>query len=278
MFCKLQFPPSDKVRNDGWQPSLWKSSWNATVWDIFSDATSFLELESVCLYPCFNTSQTLRQATSLEAHVVKGDLSELSQKGIWAKVTYSKGYIYSLIAISIALNMLHLAFQFYNYTSRFPSRYVVVAWRNRRSIYRGLKEDFQNSGNKIRESICPDPSKLRMVQLLHIWKIFHPRVIATWIYPTVDVVFLLILFLGVVVSPFTVVAFVAWIEWYIHNDGPPQEYMEQVGQWSPLIALGLVILSAGILRLKYYIASNDELDHEIRKGEARLQELRSMKN
>ena len=278
MFCKPQFPPSDKVGNDGWQPSLWKSSWNATVWDIFSDATSFLELESVCFYPCFNTSQTLRQATSLEAHVVKGDLSELSQKGIWAKVTYSKGYIYNLIAISIALNMLHLAFQFYNYTSRFPSRYVVVAWRNRRSIYRGLKEDFQNSGNKIRESICPDPSKLRMVQLLHVWKIFHPRVIATWIYPTVDVVFLLILFLGVVVSPFTVVAFVAWIEWYIHNDGPPQEYMEQVGQWSPLIALGLVILSAGILRLKYYIASNDELDHEIRKGEARLQELRSMKN
>lgn len=31
-------------------------------------------------------------------------------------------------------------------------------------------------------------------------------------------------------------------------------------------------------RLNYYIASNDELDHEIRKGEARLQELRSMRN
>lgn len=63
--------PSEKVRNDGWQPNLWKSSWNATVWGIFNDSSSFLELESMCFYPCFNTSQTLWQATSLEAHVVK---------------------------------------------------------------------------------------------------------------------------------------------------------------------------------------------------------------
>ncbi|RJE26977.1 hypothetical protein PHISCL_00678 [Aspergillus sclerotialis] len=278
MFCNPQYPPFDEISNDGWQSNLWKSSWNSTIWGIFSNTSSLIELESICFYPCFNTTQTLRQQSALEAHVVKGDLSHSSRKGLLAKVTYSQGYIYGLIALSVALNMLHLAFQIFHYPSRIPLRYVSAVWRDRGSIYRGLKEDFQNSRNKIRESICTDPLRLRTIRPLGIWKIFHARIIETWIYPVFDVVFLIILFFSVVVSPFTVIAFVTWIEWYIHNDGPPQEHIEQVGQWSPLVALGLVILSGGILRLKYYIASLEELDHEISKGEARLQELRSLRN
>lgn len=278
MFCNPQFPPFDKVSSDGWQQNLWNSSWNSTVIAIFNNASSMLELESVCFYPCFNTTQTLRQQTALEANVAKGDQYQTSKKGLLAKVTYSKGYIYGLVAMSVALNMLHLAFQLFRYPSRIPSRYVSTVWNDRKSIYRGIKEDFRDSSTEIREATCTDPSRLSTMNPLRTWKIFRPRTVEVWVYPTFDVIFLIVLFLSLVVSPLTVIAFISWIEWYIHHDGPPQEHIEQVGQWSPIVALGLVIISAGILRMKYHIASVEELDHDVRRGEEHLEKLRSLRN
>ncbi|KAJ5594708.1 uncharacterized protein N7459_000916 [Penicillium hispanicum] len=78
-----------------------------------------------------------------------------------------------------------------------------------------------------------------------------------------DVAILVGLLFSMIVSPLTIVAFVAWIEWSIYNDGPQQENPQQVGQWSYLVSIGLLLISAAILMLKYRLASASELDTEI---------------
>ncbi|PLB47363.1 hypothetical protein P170DRAFT_448990 [Aspergillus steynii IBT 23096] len=277
MFCNPLFPPADKISSDGWQPKLWTSTWNDTVWGLFGNDSRLQELESVCFYPCFNTSQILRQATSLEASVAVDGLSDTSQRGLWSKVIYSKSYIYALIAISVGLNFALMTFQVLAYPSRIPSLHASVIWTERKSIYSGIKEDLRQSLIEVRRVLSRSGTRSRLAKIRHVWRLFSPQFLRHWIFPVIDVVYLIAFGLSVVASPFTAIAFVVWIEWYIRNDGPPQENVQQVGQWSPLVALGLVLISAGILRLRYQLASMDELDHEIIKTRSKLDKLEGLK-
>jgi uncharacterized membrane protein len=82
---------------------------------------------------------------------------------------------------------------------------------------------------------------------------------------------------SMIVSPFTIIAFVAWAEWTIYNDGPAQESPRQVGQWSYLVSIGLLLVSAAILTLKYRLATISELDEEIGKLKDDLEKLEQRK-
>lgn len=273
MFCDPLFPPAEKISNDGWQPKLWTSTWNDTVWSLAGNDSRMLELESVCFYPCFNTSQVLRQPTALQASVAVDG----SQRGLWSKVTCSKSYIYALIAVSLGLNFVLMTFQFISYPSRIPSLHASVIWAKRKSVCSGIKEDLRQSLTKAERLLSPPQSSCRFVKLLRAWRLFRLQSLREWIFPIIDIVYLIGFGLSVIASPFTTIAFVVWIEWYIRNDGPPQEIIQQVGQWSPLVALGLVLRSAGILRLRYRLASTDELEHEIIKTRSKLDELEGLK-
>ncbi|KAA8643921.1 uncharacterized protein ATNIH1004_008117 [Aspergillus tanneri] len=276
MFCNPSFPPFNKTTSDGWQSNFWVSSWNDTVWSIFSNATRFQELESLCFYPCFNTSQVLRQTTSLQGSVAVDELSEASQRGLWNKVSISRGYIYALLSVSVGLNFLLMSFQFIAYPSHIPSLHASVIWTNRKSIYSGLKSDLRQSVAESKEFLHSWSGPF-LNRVRHMRKLFSAEHNRLWICPFIDIIYLAAFMLSVVVSPFTIIAFVVWIEWYIHNDGPPQENIQQVGQWSPLVALALVMISGGILRLRYRLASADELDHEIEKTRSQLEKLEQLK-
>jgi hypothetical protein len=80
-----------------------------------------------------------------------------------------------------------------------------------------------------------------------------------------------------IVSPFTIVAFVVWIEIQISNDGPSEETPSQVGQWAYPTSLALLVISAAILKLKYRLASSVELEREISALKQHLGDLEKMK-
>ncbi|KAJ5118300.1 hypothetical protein N7526_009937 [Penicillium atrosanguineum] len=81
-----------------------------------------------------------------------------------------------------------------------------------------------------------------------------------------------------IISPLTIIAFVAWIEWWIYNDGPSQEHPQQVGQWSYLVSIALLLVSAVILSLKYKLATKSELDTEIEKTKTHLEKLQQRRD
>jgi Tfp pilus assembly protein PilO len=81
-----------------------------------------------------------------------------------------------------------------------------------------------------------------------------------------------------IISPLTIIAFVVWIEWWINNDGPSQENPQQVGQWSSLVSIALLLVSAAILSLKYRLATTSELDTEIEKTKTHLENLQQRRD
>jgi hypothetical protein len=107
--------------------------------------------------------------------------------------------------------------------------------------------------------------------------IFTLRFLKSFSHILVDAAILFGLIFSMIVSPFTIVAFVAWIEFQIYNDGPSQESPRQVGQWAYLVSIALLVISAGILTLKYRIASSTELENEITEVKKHLGNLERMK-
>lgn len=89
----------------------------------------------------------------------------------------------------------------------------------------------------------------------------------------IDTLALITLVAGCTLFPVIVVAFICWIEWYIRNDGSTNETISQVGQWSPLVSVGVVLASSIIYQLKGHLASKDELRMEIQDTRLRLREL-----
>jgi hypothetical protein len=90
----------------------------------------------------------------------------------------------------------------------------------------------------------------------------------------IDIFALLTLLAGIIISPPLVVAFICWIEWYIRNDGSTNETINQVGQWSPLVSVAVVLFAALVYQLKGKLASADEIRDEIWRTEMHLRKLK----
>ncbi|KAJ5691845.1 hypothetical protein N7462_001268 [Penicillium macrosclerotiorum] len=281
-----QHPPFEKTTSDGWQSSWRTSSWNNSVWETFTNVSKWGQLGDICYNPCFNSSQILRQPSSLQSWVASKE-SELSHPNrLWNKVVYSNRYIYSLIILCVILNFVLLTYKFLPYRSRIPSAQIVVIWQARKTIWHDFKDELVGSftaaaseQNSHKSGGAPAGSKSSNWD--HIQPLFKIRFLKAFLRALVDFVILFGLLFSMIVSPFTIIAFVAWIEWTIYNDGPSQENPQQVGQWSYFVSIGLLVLSAGILMLKYRIASKAELDSEIegmRKALAKLEQQREARS
>ncbi|KAE8332526.1 hypothetical protein BDV39DRAFT_107820 [Aspergillus sergii] len=282
-FCLPQLPPISPVSSDGWESWQLTSTWNNSVWDIFSNDTLLLQLNDVCFYPCFNTTQVLRQQTSLQASVAAGDNRFTRRHKFWGRVIYSQRYIYSLVALSMVLNVLLMLVRVLPYHSRIPSSRVWEIWKERKNIIRGLKDDFYAAiitSKDSRESMV-EKTRTKFPFWKRVSRFFTLRVIGLWAKVTFDVIIICAVVFSIVISPLTVIAFVAWIEYYIHHDGPSQETPQQVGQWSPLVSIALLSISAGIYKLKYWVAPRHEIEHdiaELKKEIERLETLRDEKS
>ncbi|KAJ5550252.1 hypothetical protein N7461_004950 [Penicillium sp. DV-2018c] len=266
MFCFPDLPPFPDTTNDDWQASWRTSSWNESVWGIFSNITRWNQLGDICFNPCFNSSQILRQPTSLHSVSEAGDFDVASVHGFFQKVLYSKRYIYSLIILSLILNVLLLTYRFLPYRSRIPSAQIVVLWRERKNVWKDFKEGFStavsplhmlNTDEEASQS-SRKPSTWRRVRFM-----FCRQSLVAFFRLFVDAAILFGILFSLIISPFTIIAFVVWIEIQIWNDGPEQESPRQIGQWAYPVSLGLLVISSAILKLKYRIASTAELEKEI---------------
>ncbi|CAG7964930.1 unnamed protein product [Penicillium olsonii] len=282
MFCYPDYPPVGDSSNDGWQASWRTSTWNTSVWNTFSNVSQWNQLGDICFNPCFNTSQILRQATSLHAVTATDDTDLPASRGFWRNVLYSKRYIYSLIILCLILNCLLLTYRFLPYRSRIPSAQIVVLWKDRRNIWKGFKEEIQMAmsspspgQDSLEEGRTANTEKRSCLTFLR--PIFTRRFLKAFLHISVDAVILFGIVFSMIVSPFTIVAFVAWIEFQIYNDGPSQESPRQVGQWAYLVSIALLVISAGILTLKYKIASSTELQNEIEQTKKHLEYLEERK-
>ncbi|KAE8395937.1 hypothetical protein BDV23DRAFT_144026 [Aspergillus alliaceus] len=282
-FCLPQLPPQDTISSDGWETWQYQSSWNNSVWDIFANDTLLLRLSDVCLYPCFNSSQVLRQQTSLQAVVASGTNRFAKRHRFWGKVIYSQRYIYSLVGLTMVLNVLLLLIRVLPYRSRIPSARVRQVWQERKNIIGGLKEDFYiavHASRHSRESVV-EKTRIKLSSWKPASQLFTLRSATSWAKVIFDVIILGALLFSIVISPLTVIAFVVWIEYYIYHDGPSQEEPQQVGQWSSLVSVALLMISAMIYKFRYWVAPRHEIEHdieELRKEIKFLEKLRDEKS
>ncbi|KAJ5101303.1 hypothetical protein NUU61_003525 [Penicillium alfredii] len=277
MFCYPDLPPLDEISSDGWQASWRISTWNDSVWQTFSNITLWGQIGDICYSPCFNSSQILRQPTSLHMRVATRGSEIAHSHKFWDRVLYSKRYIYSLIILCVILNCLLLTFRFLPYRSRIPSAQIMVIWKERKKIWRSFKEeihsalvDSQRSQSRKSEGDC---SSSKHAAWRKIRQILSLRFLKASLHVLGDVAILFGLLFSMIISPFTIIAFVAWVEWCIYNDGPSQEHPQQVGQWSYLVSIGLLLTSAAILTLRYRLASSAELDQNILQLSQQLADL-----
>lgn len=288
MFCYPDFPPFEQSSSDGWQASWRNSTWNESVWATFSNIDQWAAIGDICLNACFNSSQILRQPTTLQSWVATTD-SELDHPNRFInKIIYSKRYIYSLIGLSVVLNFVHLTFKWLPYRSRIPSSQIMVIWRERKEMWTGLKEDLRYAISESRAKLLMEtkteaPSGKRDSVWWKVRPAFTTVFIKSLLRFITDCAILFGLVFSMIISPFTTIAFVVWSEWWIHNDGPEgdSESPQQVGQWTYLVGIALLMISAAILALKYRIASTRELDNEIsntRKTLAKLERMREARS
>ncbi|RAL10211.1 uncharacterized protein BO97DRAFT_407110 [Aspergillus homomorphus CBS 101889] len=297
-FCAPDyFPPEETVSSDGWQS--WQRttpSWNSSIWAIFNNVTLFNSLPTSCYYPCFNTTQILRQQSALEATIAAANadenLSAHARSAFWSRVIYSERYIYSLIGLTLLVNATLLLYRLLPYRSRIPSSRIRTVWLERRAILHGFKTDYYaavhcaSSHPKDLEQGRPAPAtiveKTRCAlssageERLSVPCLMRLHTLGSLVRLLLDLCILCALVFSIIVSPLTVVAFVAWIEYYIHEDGPAQETPQQVGQWAPLASIGFLVLSAGILKLKVWVAPRSEIEWEIGELRRRVKRLEEM--
>ncbi|KAJ5910618.1 hypothetical protein N7504_005261 [Penicillium tannophilum] len=276
MFCYPDVPPYESTSNDGWEAAWRTSTWNSSIWETFSNMTKWGEIGDICYNPCFNTSQILRQATTLESWVTERRSEASHGNRFWDRLIYSNRYIYSLIILCFILNIVLLTFKFLPYKSRIPSAQIVIIWKARKEIWRSFKDEFKDSlstprhGLEAKETYSTKNSRSCWSRIRPVFTI---RFLKAFLRIIADLGILFGLLFSMIISPLTIIGFVAYIEWWIHNDGPSQENPQQVGQWSYLVSIGLLVTSAGILTLKYRLASAKELDTEIETLRAHLEKL-----
>lgn len=281
MFCFPDLPPFNDTSNDGWQASWRTSTWNDSVWDTFSNISRWNQLGDICFNPCFNSTQILRKPESLHSATADGDFEVAGAQSFLNKVLYSHRYIYSLIILCLILNCILLTYRFLPYRSRIPSAQIVVIWKERKTIWKSFKDEIYGTlkppSNLDDNEDNPEPTNKKTSVWRRMRHIFSRRFLKSFLHVLVDAAILFGILFSMIVSPFTIVAFVVWIEIQISNDGPSEETPSQVGQWAYPTSLAFLVISAAILKLKYRLASSVELEREISALKQHLGDLEKMK-
>ncbi|KAJ6111392.1 hypothetical protein N7523_007453 [Penicillium sp. IBT 18751x] len=283
MFCYPDIPPQQQTSSDGWENDWRTGSWNGSVWSTFSNISHWGAIGDICYNPCFNSSQILREPSQLQSWVASKDSDLAHPNQFWNKIIYSNRYIYSLIVLCLVLNIVQLTFKWLPYKSHIPSAQIVVIWKERKSIRHGFKQELKDAllvsreeqDEKIGVSASTGHKSSRWSRIRPFFTI---RFFKASLRVLVDAFILFGLLFSMIISPLTIIAFVVWIEWWIYNDGPSQEHPQQVGQWSYLVSIALLLVSAVILSLKYKLATKSELDTEIEKTKNHLEKLQKSRD
>ena len=285
-FCYSGFLDAESQTSDGWDTSYWTNDWNSTVWNIFGNPdTVWQQLSNNCFYPCFNTSQVIRQSSSLKA-MVTTRTTKFAKLHSAQRETYDefKPLIYlAILVFSCAQFFLYVVslLKLGSEAMRTPIHEPYQLWRHRKKIWQQLRSDMSRSWISIRALYrWPRKLKKRSSHRAGDGPSAHPSraasrhsIVAT-LRLIIDVLALLTLLAGIIISPPLVVAFICWIEWYIRNDGDTNETINQVGQWSPLVSVAVVLFAALVYQMKAKLASTGEIKDEIWRTEMHLRKLK----
>ena len=286
-FCFAGFRDADSQSSDGWDPSFWEGDWNSTIWNIFGNPdTVWPQLSDNCFYPCFNTSQAIRQSSSLKSVVITDStkFAKLHNLQHDNDDAFQPLIYVAIIVFSVAQFFLYVVsvFRLGSEAMRVPIHEPYHLWRHRKHVWEQLKGDMSRSWSSLRISlrlprksrrgpdVDPAVSALRTSSGPS-----HRQYFVTTLRLIIDIFALITLLAGIVISPLLVVAFICWIEWYIRNDGATNETINQVGQWSPLVSVGIVLFAALVYEVcKDRLASKSELRDEIWSTELHLRKLK----
>lgn len=269
-FCYPQYPDDSSTSNDGWVDSFWKGNWNSTIWDVFGNLTASFELTDNCLYPCFNTTSVLRQPSSITASLNVNSsprTSYFSGNTNYAHFDELTAFMYAAIGVTTctALLLVLLNTTRLKRITRIPVHKPQLLWFARKEIWHAVSGDIK-SGLWIKQS-APSTRKPREQRIDRLKAC--TRVL-------IDLIALLVLIVATVFVPVTNIAFIIWIEYFIHRDINSKETPKQVGQWSSLAAIGLVLVSAAVLRTRYYIATQEEIQNDMERYRSKLIHLQAI--
>ena len=263
-FCYPQYPDDESTTNDGWTDSLWQGDWNSTVWHTFSNLTANFLLPQNCLYPCFNTSAVMRQVTSITASL---DVDKNPRTNInltdrqYAHYDHLTNFMYAAIALSTLMALVFLLLNVTNLRiTRVPIHRPKLLWSARTELWHSFTTDTMSIFGK-------DPKSGRITWSERLSALFRLLI---------DLSALLMLVAATILIPVTNIVFIVWIEWFIHRDLVSKESFYQVGQWSSLAAISLVLISAVVLRFRYRVASEEELFVEANRCRDEVQRLETL--
>ncbi|OAP64545.1 hypothetical protein AYL99_00517 [Fonsecaea erecta] len=270
-FCYAGIDDGDTMQSPGWDDQYWAGSWNSTIYGLFGpsliDNERWLNLSTNCFYPCFNTSQILRESNRLRATVVgterPGD--SLHTWNAWEGDEFQP-LVYTAIALFTAAQLFLLVVGRLNLcTSRVPIHRPFQLWFRRKEILHGFMADIKAGYSQTRDFLRHPMSYfalMRNIRFHHAAKVtrVHKHPVSRFVIDIITLCFLI----GVMIfGPLIIIAFIIWIEGYIHSDGEPNEQIQAVGQWQFIVQIGIVLLAAVILRLRYRVASEEEIQRNL---------------
>ncbi|KAH8748166.1 hypothetical protein F5883DRAFT_697671 [Diaporthe sp. PMI_573] len=223
-FCPHGAHDTLPLMNDGAQilGGEWNDDeyrWNRTVQRQFIYQNSTEALSNICIYPCFESSWPLRDATEI-----------MVDKGSYITI-FDSDTFFALLLVCFAL-----------VTSTGLSSLTIA-------ILTSLPEEWTLHG--LRPHSHQDALKLKLIpqQIRWIRNIWNDHSLP-WTSRTMQIVlssyFLIIYVYTFCVSPAVVLFFIGFMEWIIWGSDPGGESFHHVGQWSTIVALGLVFTAAVI--------------------------------
>lgn len=270
-FCYGALNDGDLVQNSEWDTEFWSGSWNSTVWNLFGatlfDQQRWLDYDTDCLYPCFSTHQILRESNSLTAAVL-GPVTRGAPEYSWSVVQSDafQPLIYSAISLFTAAQIYLLVVgRLRLCTDRVPIYRPLQLWVKRKEITRSFLVDIKTCWARLKAITRRKQSNSRTGQASPD----TPNPTAgqarkhTTIYFFMDLLTLAVLLNVMISAPLIIIAFIVWIETYIRSDGKPRENFENVGQWTFIVQIGILLLAVLIIRLRHKIASEDEIQRDI---------------
>jgi hypothetical protein len=277
-FCYPDYTDGTDTANDDPGENSLSTNWNQTIWDTFTNVTTGLSRSSNCFYPCFAAaSSALRLPKSATASLNTNRNPRTSNTLTNAdydrfdQLTY---FMYVAIALStiLALVLLMLNITGLRRLTRIPVHRPQQLWPARKELWHALSTDVHSALSITRSTITSprrsisDPATLTRLKR---------RLTALARFLT-DLTALISLLLATIFVPITTIVFIVWIEWYIHRDFISDDAPKLVSQWSPVVAIALVLCSALVIRLRYRLAPREEIEGDVAACRERLGRLEAL--
>lgn len=283
-FCFAGVDDGNTTQNSDYEDMYYAGSWNATVWSIFgpteADNERWLESSTLCYYPCFSTHQILRHPDSLRATLWDRNQDPRAMIHTYQHYTTDEfqPLIYTAVGVFTAAQIYLLTVgRLRLCTDRVPIYRPFHLWVKRKEIIQSFGADVRYALRKLATAIRHPRSRAARQPT----SANKPSEIARSVkHPVlcffVDLLTICLLIGVMIFGPLVIIAFVVWIERYLHADGKPREGVEAVGQWTFIVQIGVLLLAVVIIRFRHMLASEDEIQRDILLAKQKVAELENI--